>query len=171
MARAETRQPVASDGRLTITFTINGRTVESEIRPSALLVDLIREDLGLKGTKTGCRDGQCGACTVLVDGVAINSCLYLAANVDGKALTTIEGLSDDAGLGAVQRAIVEFGAVQCGFCTSGMIMSIEAFKRQCDADRVVPDRETIKKNLAGNLCRCTGYHKIIDAVESLFRDR
>jgi carbon-monoxide dehydrogenase small subunit len=138
-----------------------------------LLIDLIREDLGLKGTKPGCRDGQCGACTVLVDGVAVNSCLYLAANIDGKELTTVEGLSGDAEdprLDSVQRAIVEFGAVQCGFCTSGMIMAIESFKRQCDADHVVPDRESIKKSLDGNLCRCTGYHKIIDAVESLFRD-
>jgi carbon-monoxide dehydrogenase small subunit len=173
MPKFDTFQTVASDDCLTIAFKINGRAVEKDIRPSVVLVDLIREDLGLKGTKTGCRDGQCGACTVLVDGVAVNSCLYLAANIDGKDVTTIEGLSgdaDDPRLDSVQRAIVEFGAVQCGFCTSGMIMAIESFKRQCDADHVLPDRETIKKTLAGNLCRCTGYHKIIEAVESLFRD-
>jgi carbon-monoxide dehydrogenase small subunit len=158
---------------LTITFNINGTEVEREIRTSATLLDLVRDGLGLKGTKPACYEGECGACTVLVDGKAVNSCLYLAANVDGKTLTTIEGLSgddDEAGLDAVQRAIVEHGAVQCGFCTPGMIMAIKSFKMECDADHVVPDRERIKKNLEGNLCRCTGYTKIVDAVESLFGD-
>ncbi|MDH3215044.1 MAG: (2Fe-2S)-binding protein [Candidatus Krumholzibacteria bacterium] len=157
--------------RLTIAFTINGRGVTREIRPALRLIDLIRDDLGLKGTKPGCLEGECGACTVLVDGDAVNSCLYLAANIDGKSVTTIEGLSagvDGPGLDPVQRAVVEHGAVQCGFCTSGMIMAIESFKRQCDTDGVVPNRERIKKSLEGNLCRCTGYKKIIDAVQSLF---
>jgi carbon-monoxide dehydrogenase small subunit len=158
---------------LTITFTINETEVERDIRPSTTLLDLIRDDLGLKGTKPGCYEGECGACTVLVDGKAVNSCLYLAANVDGKSLTTIEGLygdGDEGGLDAVQRAIVEYGGVQCGFCTPGMIMAIKSFKLECDAGNVVPDREHIKKTLEGNLCRCTGYTKIVDAVESLFGD-
>ncbi len=162
-----TTKPVA------INFTINGDKVEKRIRPSLLLIDLIRDELSLKGTKPGCLEGECGACTVLIDGDAVNSCLYLAVNVHGKEVTTIEGLTwnnQDAALDPVQDAIIEYGAVQCGFCTPGMIMSIKAFQRQCEMDQVVPDREEIKKALEGNLCRCTGYVKIIDAVEGLFND-
>jgi carbon-monoxide dehydrogenase small subunit len=156
-----------------VNFTINGDKVEKKIRSSLLLIDLIRDELSLKGTKPGCLEGECGACTVLIDGHAVNSCLYLAVNIHGKEVTTIEGLTgnnQDAALDPVQNAIIEFGAVQCGFCTPGMIMSIKAYQRQCEVDQVVPDREEIKKALEGNLCRCTGYVKIIDAVEGLFRD-
>ena len=164
----------ATDNHQTIAFVINGREITARIRPSLLLLDLIREELGLKGTKPGWFEGECGACTVLVDGDAVNSCIYLAANIDGRELTTIEGLSGnahDSPLDPVQRAMIEYGAVQCGFCTSGVVMSIKSYKKQCEDDHVVPDRENIKENLAGNLCRCTGYCKIINAVESLFRDR
>ncbi len=148
-----------------IEFTINGRKISRDISSSLLLIDLIREKLTLKGTKPGCLEGECGACTVLVDGMAINSCLYPAINIDGKEVTTIEGLTNDP----VQEAMVQNGAVQCGFCTPGMVMSIKSFQNECHSKQIVPDRETIKKALEGNLCRCTGYIKIIDAVESLFR--
>ena len=154
-----------------IEFIINGTKVKRDIQPSLLLIDLIREDLSLKGTKSGCLEGECGACTVLVNGDAVNSCLYLAVNIHGKEVTTIEGLpvnNQDVQLDSVQEAMIQHGAVQCGFCTPGMVMSIKSFKQQCEAHKVIPDREEIKKALEGNLCRCTGYTKIIDAVESLF---
>ena len=155
-----------------IEFIINGTKVKREIHPSLLLIDLIREELSLKGTKSGCLEGECGACTVLVNGDAVNSCLYLAVNIHGKEVTTIEGLSgdnQDGSLDIVQEAMIQHGAVQCGFCTPGMIMSIKSFQKQCEENNVVPDREEIKKALEGNLCRCTGYTKIVEAVESLFK--
>ena len=156
-----------------VKLTINGSKIERTIPPSLLLIDLIREELGLRGTKPGCLEGECGACTVLIDGVAVNSCLYLAVNTDGKEVTTIEGLSgnnQDALLDPVQEAMIRYGAVQCGFCTPGMVMSIKSFQKQCEKNRGVPDRDEIKKAIEGNLCRCTGYVKIIEAVESLFRN-
>ena len=155
-----------------IEFIINGRKVKREVVPSLLLIDLIRDGLSLKGTKPGCLEGECGACTVLVNGDAVNSCLYLAVNIHGKEVTTIEGLSRDnqnASLDPVQEAMIQCGAVQCGFCSPGMVMSIKSFQKQCEANKIVPDREEIKKALEGNLCRCTGYTKIVDAVESLFK--
>ena len=151
-----------------ITFTINGKPTEMTIPPSMLLIDLIRDKLGLKGTKPGCGEGECGACTVLVNGEPVNSCLYLAVNIDNKELTTIEGLSKGAILDPVQDAMIQYGAIQCGFCTPGMVMIIKAFQKECQQKNLIPDRETIKHALAGNLCRCTGYTKIIEAVESLF---
>lgn len=156
-----------------IEFIINGAKVKKEIESSLLLINLIRDELLLKGTKPGCLEGECGACTVLIDGYAVNSCLYPAVNTDGKEVTTIEGLSvgsQDASLDPVQESIIQSGAVQCGFCTPGMVMSIKSFQQQCEVNHIVPDREQIKKALEGNLCRCTGYTKIIDAVESLFKD-
>ena len=157
-----------------IKFILNGREVKREIHPSLLLIDLIRDGLSLKGTKPGCLEGECGACTVLINGEAVNSCLYLAINIDGKELTTIEGLSRDTEeetLDPVQEAIIKYGAVQCGYCTPGMVMSIKSYQERCKANGVVPNREEIKKALEGNLCRCTGYTKIIDAVESLLKDK
>jgi len=152
-----------------ISFKLNGERIEQEVPSSLLLIDLIRGTLKLKGTKPGCLEGECGACTVLIDGVGINSCLYLALNVDGKSVTTVEGLASNVEpLSDVQNALVEHGAVQCGFCTSGIVMNIHSFKDKCDDDNMTPDREDIKKSLEGNICRCTGYVKIIDAVESLF---
>ncbi|MDP8238571.1 MAG: (2Fe-2S)-binding protein [Candidatus Hatepunaea meridiana] len=156
---------------INIKSVINGRKVEKTISPSLLLINFIREELGLKGTKPGCLEGECGACTVLIDGVAVNSCLYLAVNIDGKEVTTVEGLSldsQDASLDPVQEAMIANGAVQCGFCTPGMVMSIKSFQKECEMNNIVPDREAIKKAIEGNLCRCTGYVKIVDAVESLF---
>ncbi|MFQ5865439.1 MAG: (2Fe-2S)-binding protein [bacterium] len=156
--------------KINIEFIINGTKVKREIRPSLLLIDLIRDELSLKGTKPGCLEGECGACTVLVDGAAVNSCLYLAVNVHGKEVTTIEGLaaSEKALLDPVQEAMVKYGGIQCGFCTPGMIMAIKSFYEECKSAQITPNREQIKKSLEGNLCRCTGYTKIIEAVESLF---
>lgn len=155
-----------------IAFTINGRPTEMTVLPSMLLIDLLRDKLGLKGTKPGCLEGECGACTVLIDGEAVNSCLYLAVNVHGKSVTTIEGLPVDrsSATDPVQEAMIQNGAIQCGFCTPGMVMSIKSFHDECKHRHVTPDRNEIKKGIEGNLCRCTGYVKIIDAVESLFRD-
>lgn len=156
-----------------IVFKINGKQIEKLIQPQMLLIDLIRDELSLKGTKPGCLEGECGACTVLINGNAVSSCLYLAVNIHGKEVTTIEGLSlgdRKTSLDPVQEAIIKHGAVQCGFCTPGMIMTIKAYQKNCELEKVVPDREAIKKSLEGNLCRCTGYTKIIDAVESLFEN-
>ena len=150
-----------------ISFTLNSRPMEKEIPPGMLLLIFIREVLGLKGTKPGCGEGECGACTVLVDGQPVDSCLYLAINIDGKEVTTVEGLSQGSSLDPVQQALINHGGVQCGFCTPGMVMTIKAFQRECNAQNIIPDRETIKKSIEGNLCRCTGYTKIVEAVESL----
>ncbi len=164
---------IADENYSEVAFAINGKQVEKRIRSSLVLIDLIREELGLLGTKPGCLEGECGACTVLVDGKAVNSCLYLAVNVDGKEVITIEGLSagEKALLDPVQQAMIQCGGVQCGFCTSGMVMEIKSFYEECKSTQVRPDREQIKKSLEGNLCRCTGYTKIIDAVEALFENR
>ena len=150
-----------------IHFSINGNRHILSISPSMRLIDLIRDSLSLKGTKPGCREGECGACTVLVNGEPVNSCLYLAVNINGKEVTTVEGVSLEA-LDPVQQALISHGAVQCGFCTPGMVMTIKAYHTQCTERDVIPDREQIKKSLAGNLCRCTGYTKIVDSIEALF---
>jgi carbon-monoxide dehydrogenase small subunit len=156
-----------------IVFRINEKQMEKEIHPSLLLIDFIRDELSLKGTKPGCLEGECGACTVLVNGNAVNSCLYLAINIHGKEVITIEGLpltDKDSVLDPVQEAMIKHGAIQCGFCTPGMVMSIKAFQKQCEEKKVIPSSNEIKKSLEGNLCRCTGYTKIIEAVESLFEN-
>lgn len=161
-----------NNNQIEIIFSINGKRMIKRIAPSMLLLDLIRDELNLKGTKPGCGEGECGACTVLIDGYAVNSCLYLAMNVHGKSVTTIEGLlrnDPDSALDPVQEALIRHGAIQCGFCTPGMAISIKSFQNECEMNHIVPERESIKKALEGNLCRCTGYTKIIDAVESLFR--
>lgn len=152
-----------------ITFTINGNSITKEVKPSLLLIDLLRDDLKLKGTKPGCLEGECGACSVIIDKEAINSCMYLAINADGKNITTIEGLGDNENpLDNVQKKMVEHGAVQCGFCTSGMVMTTKAYSDKCKNESVIPSREEVKKSLEGNLCRCTGYTKIIDAAEAVY---
>ena len=158
---------------VTISFTINGESMTRRIKSSLTLLDLIREELSLKGTKPGCLEGECGACTVLIDGDPVNSCLYLAINIAGRSVQTIEGLgsgSPNNELDRVQEALIRHGAIQCGFCTPGMVMAIKSFETACRENGAVPDREEIKKALAGNLCRCTGYVKIVDAVESLFKE-
>ncbi|MBW6483272.1 MAG: (2Fe-2S)-binding protein [Vicingaceae bacterium] len=153
-----------------LTFKINGEWVTQEIKPSLLLIDLIRDVLQLKGTKPGCLEGECGACSVIVNGDAINSCMYLAINVDGKEVTTIEGLENNENpLHQVQEKMLEHGAVQCGFCSPGMVMTTKAYSDKCIAEGITPTREEVKKSLEGNLCRCTGYAKIIDAAEAVYK--
>jgi aerobic carbon-monoxide dehydrogenase small subunit len=141
--------------------TINGRPVEREITPDLRLLDFLRETLGLTGTKEGCGEGECGACTVLMDGKAVNSCLILAAQAHGSQLLTIEGLAPGQELHPIQRAYVEAGAVQCGICTPGFIMATYALLQKTPD----PSPDEILAGLEGNLCRCTGYAKIVDAVQ------
>ena len=143
-----------------IRFTVNGRKVEREVTADSRLLDLLRDDLHLTGTKEGCGEGECGACTVLIDGKAVNSCLVLAPQADGKDILTVEGLAKGDELHPIQRAFVEKGAVQCGFCTPGFIMSTYALLEE----NPNPSNEEILTALEGNLCRCTGYTKIIEAV-------
>lgn len=143
-----------------IEFRINGIDRSMQLSEDEMLVTVIRERLELRGTKIGCGSGECGACTVHVDGEAVCSCLYPAYRVTGRSVTTIEGLVPENALSTVQDAFVRHGAVQCGFCTSGMIMSASALLTQ----NPVPSESDISQALAGNICRCTGYRQIIDAV-------
>ncbi len=145
-----------------ITFKLNGRETSLEVPPDRRVVDLLREDLGLTGSKESCGRGDCGACTILVDGESRLSCLMLAAQLEGRSVTTIEGFAGGEALHRIQEAFVRCGAVQCGFCTPGMILAA--------ADLLIrnpnPSRTEIREGLAGNLCRCTGYQMIVDAVEA-----
>lgn len=141
-------------------FTLNGRPVEVETHPGRRLLDLLRDDLGLTGVKEGCGEGECGACTVLVDGKLRLSCLTAAIQVEGKEVTTIEGLARDGKLHPIQRAFVETAGVQCGFCTPGFIMAAYALL----AENPDPTPEEVRAWLSGNLCRCTGYEQIVEAV-------
>jgi carbon-monoxide dehydrogenase small subunit len=152
-----------------IYFIVNGSPAKVIIPKNLMLIDLIREVLNFKGTKFGCREGECGSCTVLIEGKAVLSCLYLAININGKELTTIEGLSlTNKPLDEIQEKMIEHGAVQCGFCSPGMVMSIKAFQNECqDNPKMRRDSQAIKKAIEGNLCRCTGYVKIIEAAEDL----
>ena len=143
-------------------FKVNGNDVELIIEPHMLLIDVIRDGLGLTGTKYACGAGDCGACTVLIDGKPAFSCLTLAVTAKGKEILTIEGMSQSGELHPIQQAFVDKGAVQCGFCTPGMVLSTKALLDENPA----PTNDEIRTGLAGNLCRCTGYVKIIDAVES-----
>lgn len=148
-----------------ITFTLNGRWLEVETPPDRRVVDLLREDLGLGGTKECCGSGECGACTILVDGESRLSCLMLAAQLEGRVILTIEGVAANGEFHVVQQAFVEHGAVQCGFCTPGMILAtLDLLRRIPD-----PTREDVRRELSGNLCRCTGYQKIVDAVMAAAR--
>ena len=147
----------------TITFTINDEPVSLEVEPRWTLLRVIRDELRLTGTKEGCGEGDCGTCTVLVDGKAVNSCLILAVDVDGKAITTIEGLARGRELHPLQKAFIEKGAVQCGFCTPGMILSAKVLLDE----NPHPSEEEIRSAISGNLCRCTGYVKIVEAIRSV----
>ena len=144
-----------------INMTVNNKKYELAVEPNQILADVLRGRLGLTGTKVGCADGDCGSCTVIMDGKAVNSCLVLAVRADGRNILTIEGLETDQGLHPLQQAFVDNGAVQCGFCTPGMILSAKAL-----LDRNPnPDRSEIRTAISGNLCRCTGYQKIVEAIE------
>ena len=146
-----------------INLTINDQHYEVAVEANQTLVDLLRYQLGLTGTKKGCEMGDCGSCTVILDGKAVNSCLVLAIQADGRSIQTIEGLETGEGLHPVQEAFVEKGAIQCGFCSSGMILSAKNLLDQ----KSNPSETEIRRALAGNLCRCTGYQKIIEAVKSV----
>ena len=146
-----------------IELHINGDDYEVLVSPNNTLLEVLREKLGLMGTKRGCDLGACGACTVLIDGEAALSCVMLALDAAGKTITTIEGLSPTGELHPLQQAFVDQGALQCGFCTPGMIMTAQAILQE-EPD---PTEETIKKKMAGNLCRCTGYKKVVEAVLSV----
>jgi carbon-monoxide dehydrogenase small subunit len=145
-----------------IKLTVNNQPYRLSVLPWRTLLEVIREDLGLTGTKEGCGLGECGACTVLIDGQAVNSCLVLATEADGKKITTVEGLAQGDKLHPIQQAFVDHGGLQCGFCTPGMIMSAKAL-----LDRnPTPTEEEIKQVISGNLCRCTGYAKIIESIKA-----
>ncbi|MBW1715727.1 MAG: (2Fe-2S)-binding protein [Deltaproteobacteria bacterium] len=144
-----------------IEVTVNGENYKLAIEAHKLLLEFLRDDLGLTGTKESCGMGECGACTVLLDGKAVNSCLILAVDADRKIITTIEGLAKEQNLDPLQESFIKMGAIQCGFCTSGMIMSAKALLNE----NPNPDISEIKKALAGNICRCSGYKKIIEAIK------
>ncbi|MCX5816970.1 MAG: (2Fe-2S)-binding protein [Proteobacteria bacterium] len=147
-----------------ITFTLNNEVMEVEVDPGWTLLYLLREVLEMTGTKEGCGYGECGACTVIIDGQAVNSCLYPVMEAEGRKVTTIEGVMSKSGeLDPVQHALVQNGAVQCGFCTPGMVMSAKALLDEKEK----PTEDDIKESIEGNLCRCTGYVNIIDAIKSV----
>ncbi len=160
-----------SKGRSTIiyplTMTLNGESVTVEVEPFEILVDVLRDKLGLTGTKIGCNEGECGACTVIMDGQAVLSCLLPAMKAHGREVVTVEGLSHGDKLHPLQQAFVEKGAVQCGYCTPGMIMSAKALLDE----NPKPSTEEIEETIAGNLCRCTGYLQIIEAIEGAIQLR
>lgn len=145
-----------------IRLQVNGLEYDLFIKPHWTLTDVLRDELGLTGTKKGCGKGECGACTVIVDGEAVLSCLVLGIQAQGKRIVTIEGLSQEGKLDALQDAFVQYGAIQCGYCTPGMIMTASAFL----SNHPRPSEQAIKRALSGNLCRCTGYVKIIEAVKN-----
>jgi aerobic carbon-monoxide dehydrogenase small subunit len=144
-------------------FKVNGKYVEGEVPSHWTLLRLRRERLGLTGTKEGCGIGECGACTVLLDGVPVHACLLLAPKVEGRNVQTIEGLGSREALHPLQKSFIEHGAVQCGFCTPGMLVSAKALLERNSR----PTREEIKEAISGHLCRCTGYHQIIEAIEAV----
>ncbi len=146
-----------------LTFKLNGKETTMFVKQDALLIDVIRDELGLTGTKKSCRIGECGACTVLLDGYPVRSCILPALAVAGKEIITIEGLRGEDNIHPIQQAFIDAGAIQCGFCTPGMILTVKALL-DTNAN---PTDEEIKDALSGNFCRCTGYEKIIRAVKSL----
>jgi carbon-monoxide dehydrogenase small subunit len=147
-----------------ISFILNGEPVEMEIEPHLTLLQLLRDHLELMGTKEGCSMGECGTCTVLLDGKAVNSCIFPALEVEGKKVTTIEGLMDAQGnLHPIQKAFIDHGAIQCGFCTPGMVLSAKALLDE----NPKPSEEEIRNGIAGNLCRCTGYLQIVQAIKAV----
>ena len=141
---------------------VNGEEIDPEAKEAALLLDVLREGLGLTGTKRGCETSHCGACTVLLDGMAVHSCVVLAARCEGKEITTVEGLGEGGELNELQRQFLKHGALQCGYCTPGMLMAATALLRRTPR----PSFDEIKRGLDGNLCRCTGYTGIFDAIQA-----
>ncbi len=149
-----------------LTMRLNGEEVTIQVRPDALLVDVLRDELELTGTKEACGEGECGACTVLLDGEPVTSCLVPALKAQGRHVVTVEGLASGGELDPLQKAFIEYGAVQCGYCTPGMLMSARAL---LDTNPH-PSEEEIKEAISGNLCRCTGYVKIVEAIKAASAD-
>jgi len=147
---------------MNISFSLNGNKISTDVPGNMRLLDLLRDKLGLAGTKEGCGKGECGACSVIVNGKIVNSCLILACQINDAEIITIEGLENDGQLDNLQQAFIDAGAVQCGFCIPGMILAAKALLM----NNPNPSDEEIKKGLSGNLCRCTGYAKIIEAVKN-----
>ena len=145
---------------MTFRFTVNGEPVEVTATGTRRLLDVLREDLALTGTKEGCGEGECGACSVLIDGAIVDACLVPVSQAQGASVRTVEGLAEEGALDVLQQAFLETGGAQCGICTPGMLMAGEAFL----ASGAEPTEENIRQAIAGNLCRCTGYTKIIDAI-------
>ena len=148
---------------MVITLTVNEKIYKVEIEPGTSLLDVLREQLHLTGTKCACKVGECGACTVLVDGKSVDSCIYLAIWANGKTIETIEGECKNGELSKIQQAYIDENAVQCGFCTPGLVMSTKALLN----DNPHPTEEEIKRGLSGNMCRCTGYQNIVKAVKKI----
>ena len=153
--------------RCAITLTVNGETVAETVDARKTLVDFLRDDLVLTGSHVGCEHGVCGACTVRVDGVIVRGCLMLAAQCDGAKVETIEGVSDRGEIADLQAAFEQRNALQCGFCTPGMLLTAQELLRGGG----VPSRDTIREQISGNYCRCTGYHAIVDAIEAVAQAR
>lgn len=151
----------------TIKFSLNGASIEVSVPSHWTLLRLLREKLGLTGTKEGCGIGECGACTVLIDGAPVHACLFLVPKVEGREVQTIEGIGTRESLHPLQQSFIEHGAVQCGFCTPGMLMSSKALLEK----NPHPGREEVKEAISGHLCRCTGYHQMIEAIEAVSKTR
>jgi len=152
--------------RLPLSFTVNGEEVDLYISPSKTLLDVLREELELTGTKEGCGEGVCGSCTVLCNGVPVRSCITLAMEVEGSTITTVEGVGGRSDPDPLQQSFVDHGAVQCGFCTPGMLMSVKGLLKR----KPRPSEEEIRRGISGNICRCTGYAKIVEAVKAVTTD-
>lgn len=152
---------------MVITINVNQKEYSLDVSPEERLLDVLRERLGLTGVKEGCGEGECGACTVIMDGFAVNSCMVLAYQARGKKIVTIEGLAKNDELDPIQKSFIDNGAVQCGYCTSGMIMSAKALLMK----NPKPTEEEIRMAMAGNLCRCTGYENIVKAIKKVSSDQ
>lgn len=162
MATTDLTQPQTQQGEApwTLRLTLNGKELQQAIDPHHTLLEILREDFRLTGTKGACHEGECGSCTVLVDGVPMNACLIMGPQIEGREVVTIEGLADGSVLDPVQEAFVEKGAVQCGFCTPGLVMTAKALL----AKNPRPTYQEVREGLEGNICRCTGYMKVLAAV-------
>jgi carbon-monoxide dehydrogenase small subunit len=160
-----------TDTALDITLTVNGERVSERVDARKTLVDFLRDDLVLTGSHDGCEHGVCGTCTVRVDGIIVRGCLMLAVQCDGAVVETIEGLSDSGEAADLQAAFVERNALQCGYCTPGMVVAAQDLLARAKETNSVPSRDAIREHLSGNYCRCTGYQAIVDAVESVAKQR
>ncbi|MFI5371644.1 MAG: (2Fe-2S)-binding protein [Candidatus Eisenbacteria bacterium] len=163
-SRATRKAAPAAVRRVALRLTVNGRVARVRVPPMKRLLDVLREELRLTGSKEGCGEGECGACSVLLDGAVVNACLVPVVQCDGRRIVTVEGLARGGGLGVLQRAFVEMGGAQCGICTPGMLVAAHALIARRPGH--VPGDEEVREALAGNLCRCTGYQKIVDAVRA-----